>query len=127
MSHWTEDAESEADGSLVRPYTITRGRTAPRRGDLTLTTLVTTVDVDGNPPSTRVMEPEHRKILARCREPQAVAEVAAALDLPISVTKILIGDLLAVGRVRVKAPMTPGREGLDRTLLQAVRDGLKQL
>ena len=42
MKHWTEGFDDDdADESLVRPYTITGGRTAPERDDLTLITLVT--------------------------------------------------------------------------------------
>ncbi|WP_372445950.1 DUF742 domain-containing protein, partial [Streptomyces beijiangensis] len=41
--HW-EDEEPEEDGAgtMVRPYTITRGRTAPERDDFTLITVLTT-------------------------------------------------------------------------------------
>ena len=128
MSHWAEDAEAEGGDSLIRPYTITRGRTRSHHAELGLTTLVTTVEPDGPPPEQRAWEPEHRMILRRCRQPSAIAEVAAALDLPVSVTKILVGDLVDRGRVRVTASATPGRRGLERrTLLQAVRDGLEQL
>lgn len=127
MSHWAEDAESAVDGSLIRPYTITRGRTRPRYGDLGLTTLVTTVATDDASREQRPAEPEHREILTRCREPLAVAELAAALDLPVSVTKILVGDLVELGRVTVTSPATPGRQRLARTTLLAVRNGLERL
>ncbi|WP_030544453.1 DUF742 domain-containing protein [Streptomyces albus] len=126
MSHWTDGLEpDDADGSLVRPYTITRGRTVPERDDLTLITMVVTTDPDR--PAARGLEPEHRAILERCRVPAAVAEIAATLDLPVSVTKILIGDLIALGGVTTRPPMTAAQAGLDRTLLRAVRDGLEQL
>ncbi|MGW6913979.1 DUF742 domain-containing protein [Kitasatospora sp. NPDC054939] len=122
---------------MVRPYTITRGRTAPERDDLTLITLLTTV-VDGarpapgrgTRPGPRGLQPEHRTILDRCRLPTAVAEVAADLDLPVSVTKILVGDLISQGLLQARAPLSVARAsggGVDLGLLAAVREGLRRL
>jgi hypothetical protein len=44
-----EDEDDEAlgedgSGTMVRPYTITRGRTAPERDDFTLITVLRTAD-----------------------------------------------------------------------------------
>ncbi|WP_344444631.1 DUF742 domain-containing protein [Kitasatospora nipponensis] len=116
---------------MVRPYTITRGRTAPERDDLTLITVLTTVrPAEGEPqPSRRALQPEHRVILARCEHPAAVAELAADLDLPVSVTKILLGDLIAQGLLTARAPLAVAGAsgGVDLGLLAAVRDGLRRL
>ncbi|AXI76725.1 DUF742 domain-containing protein [Peterkaempfera bronchialis] len=129
MSHWTDGLEADdGDESLVRPYTITRGRTSSERDDLSLITVITTVDPDlGSAAGARALQPEHRAILEQCRRPAAVAEVAAELDLPVSVTKILIGDLVAQNRVSARPPLAVAQGGLDATLLQAVRDGLRRL
>ncbi|MFJ8621410.1 DUF742 domain-containing protein [Kitasatospora sp. NPDC093550] len=121
---------------MVRPYTITRGRTAPERDDLTLITVLTTVGEDaaaalarGSRAGARGLQPEHRMILDRCRRPAAVAEVAAGLDLPVSVTKILLGDLVAQGLLKARAPLSVARAagGVDLGLLTAVREGLRRL
>jgi hypothetical protein len=132
MKHWTEGFEDEdAEKSLVRPYTITGGRTAPERTDLKLITLVTTVSEQPQESGRgrRKLQPEHRAIVALCRRPQAVAEVAAALDLPVSVTKILIGDLIESGQVRTRPPLAFAQAGgiPDMAVLKAVRDGLREL
>lgn len=132
MSHWTDDLEQAAgdDEPLVRPYTITGGRTAPEHDGLTLITVVTTAAPGGPDAATPGLQPEHRAILDRCAEPVAVAEIAAELDLPVSVTKILVADLVALGTVTVNAPLAvaPGTGGgIDMTLLQEVRDGLARL
>ena len=136
---WDEDA-----GPLVRPYTLTRGRTrAVRDEDLTLITLVTTVPADeaasgdataegGSsggrrlPRDGRGRQPEHRRILELCVEPQAVAEIAALIDLPVSITKVLVDDLLRDGMVTVRAPLALARTP-DMALLKKVRDGLLRL
>jgi hypothetical protein len=127
-----EDGDDGAD-SMVRPYTITRGRTAPERDDFTLITLLTSVpapvDAYGAPVRPARLQPEHRIIIDRCRTPAAVAEVAADLDLPVSVTKILLGDLVAQGLLTARAPISGARAagGADRGLLAAVREGLRRL
>jgi hypothetical protein len=128
VNHWTDDFEDEdeSDDTLVRPYTITRGRTSSERDDLNLITVVTTIDWDGESGG-RGLQPEHRAILDLCRRPSAVAEIAAGLDLPVSVTKILIGDLVAYGRATARPPLPVSPGQLDITLLQAVRDGLRRL
>jgi hypothetical protein len=79
------------------------------------------------------LQPEHRAILARCARPAAVAELAADLDLPVSVTKILLGDLIAQGMLTARAPLAVAGAaggiggGVDLGLLAAVRDGLRRL
>jgi hypothetical protein len=111
----------DAAGPLVRPYTLTGGRTAAARDDLTLITLVTTADPAGD---TTALPPEQVEILRLCARPQAVAEIAALVDLPVSVTKILLGDLLAQARVTARPPITAART-TDAALLTKVRDGLR--
>ncbi|MFF7275045.1 DUF742 domain-containing protein [Streptomyces griseorubiginosus] len=129
MSHWTDGLEpDDADAQSVRPYTITQGRTAPGRDDLTLITLVTTVEPEVAGRSSRGLQPEHRAILRQCRTPAAVAEIAAGLDLPISVAKILIDDLVALGRATTRPPLAVAAgSAVDMNLLRAVRDGLRRL
>ncbi|MEU0937047.1 MULTISPECIES: DUF742 domain-containing protein [unclassified Embleya] len=142
-SRWEQSWDEDA-GPLVRPYTLTRGRTkAIRDADLTLITLVTTVAPDepgGRAPAAddpsaaarrkardgRGRQPEHQQILELCREPQAVAEVAALIDLPVSITKVLVDDLLRDGLVTVRAPLALARTP-DPALLKKVRDGLLRL
>jgi len=112
----------------VRPYTITQGRTAPSRDDLTLITIVTTAEPAPGRAATRGLQPEHHAILRQCRGSAAVAEISAELNLPVSVTKILIDDLVTCGQVTTRAPiaMAAGNEA-DMNLLRAVRDGLRRL
>ncbi|MGW0810445.1 DUF742 domain-containing protein [Nonomuraea sp. NPDC002799] len=129
MKHWTEGFDDDdADESLVRPYTITGGRTTSERDDLSLITLVTAISQETGR-GLRRMQPEHRTIIALCERPMAVAEVAAAVNLPVSVTKILIGDLIEAGQMRARPPLAfaPAGGFSDMTILEAVRDGLRKL
>ena len=132
MAHWTDDIGlDQGNWSLIRPYTITRGRTAAGQDDLTLISVVTALPMDTGESGLRLSElqPEHQAVLNLCREPKAVAEIAAHMNLPISVTKILIGDLIAAGRVQARPPLAfaYASDYPDITILEAVRDGLRRL
>ncbi|MFF3570972.1 DUF742 domain-containing protein [Nocardia jiangxiensis] len=116
--------EEEA-GPLVRSYALTRGRTHNPRADLDMITLVLAVDTTAE---LRRREPEYRDIMRLCQAPQSVAEVSAALRLPLMVTKILLSDLLADGHLicRSASPVTDtGLHSLD--LLRTVLDGIRNL
>ncbi|WP_159945352.1 MULTISPECIES: DUF742 domain-containing protein [unclassified Nocardiopsis] len=108
-------------GALVRPYTMTRGRTRPSTGPrLDLVTIV----VAAHGRDDRAQEPEREAILRLCRRPISVAEISARLDIPLTVVRVLLGDLLADGDVRTRATTTQLPE---KKVLQAVLDGIRRL
>jgi DNA-directed RNA polymerase specialized sigma24 family protein len=110
-------------GPLVRPYTITGGRTRPRGNDLTLITLVV---ARSSHQKTARMRPEPAEILELCREqPLAVAEIAGRLDLPISVVKVLLGDLIEDALILTRTPVA--MDAPDIRLIQRVIEGVRRL
>ena len=111
----------ENAGRLVRPYAVTRGRTKASAVDLQMITLIMTVE-PLLPSQMARLDPEHRQILTLCRRPTSVAEISANLKLPLSVVKILIGDLVEQGLVHFRSAVTP-----DVDILRAVIDGIRQL
>ncbi|MBV7695603.1 DUF742 domain-containing protein [Streptomyces sp. TRM70350] len=123
-SHWFDD---EA-GPVVRPYAMTRGRTshaAQHRLDL-IAVVVTEPHVD-DPEADPTLSPEHVDIVELCRDaPQSVAELAAELDLPIGVVRVLVGDLTDAGLVHVTRPVPPA-ELPDESILRDVINGLRAL
>jgi hypothetical protein len=129
VSHWADEPlDDDPEDSFVRPYTITHGRTAAARGDLTLITIIVAIILPEEQLGTRGLEPEHRFILEQCRRPVALAEIAAGLNLPVAVAKILISDLIALGAVAARPPVAVAAgQKPDTRLLQAVRDGLRRL
>ncbi|HEV7625140.1 MAG TPA: DUF742 domain-containing protein [Streptomyces sp.] len=73
------------------------------------------------------LAPEHIDIVTSCRRaPQSVAELAAGLDLPVGVVRVLIGDLIDADWVRVSRPVPPA-ELPDESILREVIDGLRAL
>ncbi|AVH58017.1 MULTISPECIES: DUF742 domain-containing protein [Streptomyces] len=116
-------------GRLVRLFTLTGGRTQPTRDVFTLITLVTAVEQSAHPVG-RALQAEHLRILRLCPRPVAVVELAAQLDLPVSVLTIMLCDLLEVGLITARPPVqaaaaSNGSPGI--ALLQRVRDGLARL
>lgn len=121
----TRDSWFDDDaGPLVRPYAITRGRTVGAGHDLDMLTIV--VRARGAPPLRRI-EPEYLDIVQLCTEPQTVAEVAAALKLPLAVTKILVGDLIGDGHLIFRAPVQMESGPGDFNILRAVLDGIRKI
>jgi hypothetical protein len=66
---------------------------------------------------------EDRDILDHCAaHPLSIAEIAAGLDLPLTVAKVLVSDLLARDLLIAGEPDRP-----DRQLLEAVLNGVRKL
>jgi Protein of unknown function (DUF742) len=83
-----------------RLYTVTKGRTLGDDSPFDLVSLI----VREQPPSAG-MQSEHVKILRICRHPTSVVELAAELELPVSVIKVLLLDLLDEGSITVRHPV----------------------
>jgi Protein of unknown function (DUF742) len=82
------------------------------------------------PPPSRLdpLGDEHIALLDMCRScgPLSVAELAAEADLPLGVVRVLLGDLLDAGRIRITQPVPPAElPGVE--LLNHVINGLKSL
>ncbi|GAA0358505.1 DUF742 domain-containing protein [Actinoallomurus spadix] len=106
--------------ALVRPHVVTGGRARPTRNIFDLVTLVMAArsDVSG-------LSPEKRRVLELCRGGAlSVAEVAGHLSLPISVTKVLLSDLVDSGHIVTRVGGMDDGETSTR-LLQEVLDGLR--
>ncbi|WP_374058238.1 DUF742 domain-containing protein [Marinitenerispora sediminis] len=112
-----------AAGPLVRPYAMTGGRTRPDRAELDMITVVVAAR---RPPDTVGLEPEHLAILDLCTGPVSVAEVSAHLDIPLTVVKVLVSDLIARGAMLARAPL-PTAQLPEKHVLQAVLDGIRRL
>jgi hypothetical protein len=124
----------------VRPYSLTGGRT--RFGHVLLVeTLVAstagTVAALEAPPERRELTagsltnrvmPEMRAIVELCRRMRTVAEIAALLQMPLGVVRVLLSDLADQGKIRVYGTGTGHGVGRpDRALLERVLSGLRRL
>ncbi|MEW2551393.1 DUF742 domain-containing protein [Streptomyces zhihengii] len=116
-------------GPLVRPYAMTGGRTRPGPSNVRFDLIALVVVDERTAPDAEesLLGPEHRTLLALCRcEAQSVAELAADADLPVGVVRVLLGDLLEAGHVKVSSPVPPARLP-DERILREVIEGLRAL
>jgi Protein of unknown function (DUF742) len=111
-------------GPVVRPYALTHGRTRPRGRSLDLIALVSAVR--GSRADMRSLDPEHLSLLAACRRPTSVADIASDLDLPLGVVQVLLSDLRERSLIAVHHPVPPARLP-DLRILKEVADGLRRL
>ncbi|GAB2630166.1 DUF742 domain-containing protein [Streptomyces capparidis] len=120
-------------GPVVRPYAMTRGRTrsaAEDKLDLIALVVIQPRAVEGDLDAEAAdlgLTPEHQHILELCQvEPMSVAEIAADVDLPVGVVRVLLGDLMDAELVRVRRPVPPAQL-VDERILREVINGLRAL
>jgi Protein of unknown function (DUF742) len=114
----SEDDATLADEFAVRPFLLTGGRTRPARDDLRVESLVQAVP--GIPVGT--LRFEGRRIYDLCRRAASVADLAAALRVPLGVTRVLVCDLIADGHVTLVAS-----QAISVQLLERIRDRVRAL
>jgi hypothetical protein len=106
---------------LVRPYVVTDGRAHPTRNTFDLVTLV----MAQHDRPLAGLSPEKRKLMELCLGGAlSVAEVAGYLRLPVSVTKVLLSDLVDSGHIMTRSPI-PSAQLPEAQILQEVLDGLR--
>jgi Protein of unknown function (DUF742) len=119
----SQASETGDTSSLVRPYTVTGGRTRPRY-DLPIEALISAAPYPRRDITT--LTPEYKAIIDLCRNWRSVAEVSALLRLPLGVTRVLIADMAHEGLLRVhQSPFAEGQPDLQ--LLERVLSGLRKL
>ncbi|MGE3286514.1 MAG: DUF742 domain-containing protein [Pseudonocardia sp.] len=99
----------------VRPYILTGGRTRAEI-ELELETLVS-----AGPRPAR----EHHAVVGLCHRPVSVAEVAALMNAPVGVARVVLGDLASQGAVTVHAAGV--QDVPDLAFLERVLTGLRRL
>ncbi|MEU2354266.1 DUF742 domain-containing protein [Streptomyces misionensis] len=113
---------------MVRPYTVTRGRTRPSdRYAIDLMFRVTALDTDA---AGSGVDHAGAALLELVRRgPRPVAELAADADLPLTVVRVLLGDLAEADLVRIDPPHRApvGGAAADPGLLREIVDRLREI
>ena len=105
---------------LIRSYTITAGRTATTV-DLAMEATLR-LQAGAEAP---VLTPSAAQVLEVC-DRRSVAEVSALTKMPIGVTRVLLGDLIEQGLVRIQATITDSTSTDERLeLIERTLRGLR--
>lgn len=119
----------------VRPYVRTGGRTQSTR-NLAIEAMVSVrtasplINAEFRSSDYRTAEfrtLEYEYVLAVCHRPKSVAEVAAALSVPLGVAKVLLGDMADLGLVIVHDANADGDGRPALALMERVLNGLRRL
>ncbi|MEU6858758.1 MULTISPECIES: DUF742 domain-containing protein [Glycomyces] len=119
----------EPTGSLVRPYAVTRGRTRPQL-EIALEALVETT---ARGRSGQFLGGREQKVIVDLcgGRLQSLAEIAARMEVPLGVARVLVADMAADGLLAVHAPTGFDADGADESvgteLLERVLSGLRRL
>lgn len=125
----TDMPEPNVGGRIVRPYTMTGGRSGTDTPLIALEALIA-----ATPEGMRRRHQfrwESAEIIRRSRRETAVIELAALLEVPIGVIRVLADDLRSVGAITITDPPpelgADGERQVYTDLLQKVLDGIKSL
>ncbi|TDQ45419.1 DUF742 domain-containing protein [Actinorugispora endophytica] len=108
-------------GRLLRPFALAGGAPSAHGPHLDLASMVAAAR---EPEADDELNPEQATVLRLCAGPRSVAELAAELAMPPSLTRLLVTDMVTAGALRVGEPPEAEPTG---SLLQAVLDGLRAL
>ena len=122
MSPRDDEWLDEDAGRVARPYMVTGGRTRPR-GERQFDLIDIVVATGAEPGEAFSAGPEHSSILSLCERPTVVADLTAAVGLPLGLVRVLLADLLYENLISVSKQA----QRTDRRLLQRVLDSLKAL
>jgi hypothetical protein len=120
----------EPTGALVRPYAVTRGRTRPKL-EIAIEALVETT-VRGREAASRDSSAHGREqqyIASLCDgRLQSLAEIAARMQLPLGVARVLVADMASDGLIAIYEPTSfDSNDSVGTELLERVLSGLRRL
>jgi hypothetical protein len=123
QSSWPEPGEDAPAPRVVRHFTLTSGR-AHTNVEIPLEATIRRLSlVDGTPLPGGV----HGRILEVC-DTTSLAEVSANLSMPIGVVRVLVGDLVEQGHLRIQATITDDSSYDERRdLIERTLRGLRSL
>ena len=105
---------------LIRSYTLNAGRTAAEVELAMEATLRLQAGAEAP-----VLSPSAAQVLEVC-DRRSVAEVSALTKMPIGVTRVLLGDLIEQGLVRIQATITDSTSTDERLeLIERTLRGLR--
>jgi hypothetical protein len=125
----TTEPGTRISGRIVRPYTMTGGRSGVGLPSIALEALVAVT-----PAGMRMrgrFRWEAAEIIAQSRKEIAIVELAANLEVPVGVIRVLAADLREQGAITITEPPTEtvsdSSDNEYAELLHKVLDGIQAL
>jgi hypothetical protein len=114
-----------AEERVVPVFAVTQGRTRTKGKELPIETVVTLTKAAARYDS--VLRAEPLEIVRMCAAgPLSVAEIGAALRLPVGVARVLVGDLVNAGYLNAHPPRPARHDGRpSQAVLGRLLDGLR--
>lgn len=119
MTGELDDDYEEVDGSVVRPFMLTRGRTRSAGVAVVMESLVDQRPLDEM--RYEGLEPVQKDIWELTRNRLSAAEISAHLKLPLGTVCVLVGDMAGLEFLEVHKTASPGDVDLVRRLIDGVR------
>ncbi|MFF4543786.1 DUF742 domain-containing protein [Streptomyces sp. NPDC001435] len=107
----------------VRPFLVTAGRVADNAPGRAMPVETQVVATTAGLAALGRLSFERHDIVAACRLPQSIAELAARLRLHLNVVRVLAEDLRDAGQLAVYLPDVEATH--DASVLRRVIDGLR--
>jgi hypothetical protein len=127
MADGSTPPSSEPGGPVpaVRPFLVTAGRVAPDPSGRTMPVETQVVATAEGLDALGRLSFEQHDIVAACRLPQSIAELAARLRLHLNVVRVLAEDLREEGQLTVHVPDSDVTH--DASVLRRLIDGLRAI
>ncbi|MGW2963054.1 DUF742 domain-containing protein [Streptomyces sp. NPDC001220] len=109
----------------VRPFLVTAGRVADSASGPAMPVETQVVATTAGLDALVRLSFEQHDIIAACRIPQSLAELAARLRLHLNVVRVLAEDLREAGQLTVHVPDFEATH--DSSVLRRVIDGLRAI
>jgi hypothetical protein len=118
-----EEPEPVRRAPAIRPFLLTTGGVSAGGVAAPMPVETQIVSTSAGLLSLNSLTFEHQDIVAACRRPQSVAELAARLRLHLNVVRVLAEDLRAAGHLTIHRPNAGIAQ--DLSILRRVIDGLR--
>ena len=107
------------DDSLLRPFMLTGGRTQPMHDGLRIETQLQAAPAALSAP----LRFESRRLVELCQAPTSMADLSAALRVPLGVVRVIVADLITQGYLRIEEQP----QELSSSLIERIRDRVRAL
>lgn len=103
------------EGSFVRSYLLTGGRTRSEAGEIAIEALVSATAGSQAP-----QDADLAAIYTLCQEPNSIAEISAKCSMPLGVARVLVADLWGAGTLEVLETTRSDDIAIVRRLLDGI-------